>query len=601
MNIKLLAKIGIVSGSILMGYFLFILLLPFVLNFFIDRYTPQIAGEINKLTGLSTGLEEIKIVVTPKLTAGLKVKKFELYTPNKEPVFIADNFQVKMSLLPLFAKNIRVDVVSLDNGEITLKFNKDGDLDFLKYLPQSGENKTAENKAEPVDFPLRFSNHLPDIHIGKYNATVTDGKDNYIFSGGKTDITDFILDKSIKVSTSGKVVLKDREQFNYTIKLFNKIMPELDLNELVFNANTEEQKEPAKVDIMNILKGLHEYNVTAGANIDLKISKDLIDGYVKADNISIIDLPPSNAELTFKNNIINVASDIYTAKNEKSVIKGQLTSGRKQNLELNLKSDLDITNVLNIVKKVALIFNIKDLQTLTANGKLNADFNIKSDLKTIQSNGYLKIPSAGLYYGTYKIGIDNIFADILMQNNNINIKNISFSIFNQPLKVYGTLSSDAVADILVIADKLSVKGLLIALGQASVLKENPVYSGTLSMNAMIKGALDKINPVIKLNISNLDLKNIPSDIRLKAPSTTVNITSDGKTFGGDAQSTNVKLINPALNISANQIRANITPDALEFPQTPVMIEKNKTFISGKVTNYLTEKIGLDFVSSGDIK
>ena len=153
-----------------------------------------------------------------------------------------------------------------------------------------------------------------------------------------------------------------------------------------------------------------------------------------------------------------------------------------------------------------------------------------------------------------------------------------------------------------VADKLDIKGLMIALGQASLMKENPIYSGTLSMNAIIKGKLDNINPIIKLNIANLDLKNIPSDLRLKAPSTTVDITSDGKTFGGNATSSNVKLINPALNISANEIKANITPDAITFtPATPVMIEKNKTFISGKITDYLTEKIRLDFTSTGEIK
>ena len=93
MNIKLWTKVGIISGSILVGTFLLFLLLPFILNFFIDKYTPQIVGEINKLTGLSAGMEDVRIVGTPKLTAGLKVKKFELYTPLKEPIFIADNFE----------------------------------------------------------------------------------------------------------------------------------------------------------------------------------------------------------------------------------------------------------------------------------------------------------------------------------------------------------------------------------------------------------------------------------------------------------------------------------------------------------------------------
>ena len=604
MNIKLLAKIGIISGSILVGTFLLFLLLPFVLNFFIDKYTPQIVGEINKVTGLSTGLEEVKVVTTPKLTAGLHVKKFELYTPNKEPIFIADNFEVKMSLPPILTKDLRIDVIKLDNADITLKFNKEGDLDILKYLPQNEEQKTEEKETEQSSLPfgLKLSNHLPDIHIGAYKVNLTDGKDNYIISGKKTDITDFIINKNVKIKGSGKITLKDREQFKYNINLFNKIMPETDLNELVFNPIEEEKKsEVQKFDVISIFKGLYDYKVTANADVNLKTSKDSIDGGVNISNVSIIDLHPSNANLTFKGNTINIDSDIYTAKNEISTIKGQINTGKKTNLDLNVKSDLDISNALNIVKKIALIFNIKDLQTLTANGKVNADFNIKSDLKTVKSSGYLKVPTAKLYYGIYNVGVDNINADVSMADNNIDIKNVSFSVLGQPLKIYGTLSSDAVADIHAIANKLSIKGLLIAIGQASLMKDNPIYSGTLSMNAIIKGKLESINPVIKLSIDNLDLKNVPADLRLKAPLTKIDITSDGKTFNGNAISTNVKLINSVFTASAQTIKANITPDTIEVTQTPVNIEKIQANISGKITNYLTEKIGLDFVTTGDIK
>ena len=222
MNIKILSKFGIISGSILISLFLLFLLLPFMLNFFIDKYTPQIVGEINKATGLSAGLEEVKVVTTPKLTAGLKVKKFELYTPQKEPIFIADHFEVKMSLLPILAKDLRIDVIKLDNADVTLKFNKEGELDLLKFLPENEEQKTEEKetKQSSLPFGLKLSNHLPDIHIGEYKVNVTDGKDNYIFSGNKTDITNFIINKSVKIKSSGKVTFTDREQFKYDINLF---------------------------------------------------------------------------------------------------------------------------------------------------------------------------------------------------------------------------------------------------------------------------------------------------------------------------------------------------------------------------------------------
>ena len=608
MDIKFWTKVGIISGSILVGIFVLILLLPFILNFFIDKYTPQIAGEINKITGLSAGLEDIKIVGTPKLTAGLRVKKFELYTPEKEPVFIADNFEVKMSLIPILTKNIRIDVVKLDNADLTLKFNKDGELDFLKYLPVSEEKADTDNsnenqKVKYLPFGLKLSNHLPDIHAGSYKITVTDGKDNYVVNGNKTDITDFVINKNIKIKGSGKVTLCNREQFSYNINLFNKIMPETDLNELVFNPKKEEKtgQEEVKADIIGIFKGLYDYNVTAKADINLKTSKDSIDGEINLSNVSIIDLPVSNAALAFSGNMINIDSSIYTAKNEVSTLKGKCITGKNTSVDLNVKSGVNIENVLNIVKKVALIFNIKELQTITASGKVDADFNIKSDLKTVQSSGFLKIPTAKLYYGAYNIGLDNINADISLANNNVNIKNISFLILGQPLKIHGTLSSDAVANIHTHADNLNIKGLLVALGQASLMKENPIYSGSLSMEAIIKGKLDKINPVINLSIINLDLKNIPSDLRLKAPVTEVNITSDGNTFSGTAESFDVKLINPAATAYAKSIFANIQPEVIEITENPVTIEKINTFIHGKITNYLTEKIGLNFVSTGDIK
>ena len=618
MNIKLLSKIGIIFGSILVGTYILFLLLPFVLNFAIDRFTPQIVGEINKLTGLSSGLEGVQIVTTPKLTAGLKVKKFELYTPNKEPIFISDNFKVKMSLLPILAKNIRIDVIQVDNADVTLKFNNKGELDLVQYLPQQEQanmNLPQEDLSQgdlppedlpPEDLPLpplKLSNHLPDIHVGGYKVTITDGKDNYVLSGGKTDITDFILNKSIKIKGDGKFTLKGREQFKFDVNILNKIMPDADLNELVFNPQEDEKakEEKQSVDIISILKGLYDYKLTANLYADLKTETENIDGIVKIDNVSLIDITPSNAELKFKGNSIDVDANMYTAQNEVSTIKGKITTGKKPYIDMNFKTGLQVANALNIVKKVALIFNIKDLQTLTANGQVNADFNIKSDMKSVKSNGYLRVPTANLYYGAYKIGVDNITADVSLANNNINIKNIGFTILGQPLKLFGKIMEDAVSDLHLTANNLSLKGLIVAVGQAALLKENPVYSGTVSMDAVIKGKLDKINPVINIDVSNVDLKNLPADIRLKAPNTRVNITSDGKTFGGSASSTNASLINPIAKVSIPSIKANIKEDVIEISQTPVTIEKIKATVSGKITNYLTEKIGLDFVTTGDIK
>ena len=311
-----LKKTGIIIGSILGSVYVVFLAAPLVLNPIINSYSPQIKNIIHDSTGLESELSNVKVVTTPKLTAGLKVGRFALLEPNNAEIFSADDFQVKMSLLPLLARKIEVDAVQLKNAKANILINPDGKLAVEKYLPEN----EPETEATPItELPLGFklSNHLPDIKIGGYDIIITDGVDKYTLIGDKTEITDFILDKSIKVKASGRAVLKDREQFNYNLKVLNKIMPEIELNDLVFNPAPQEEKpvtEPVEFDIIGILQGIYANNLTGSVDADLNIAKDLVTGKVDLSNLSIINLPPSSAVLKFKDHSLNINSDIYTAK-----------------------------------------------------------------------------------------------------------------------------------------------------------------------------------------------------------------------------------------------------------------------------------------------
>ena len=616
MNINFLKKTGIaIAGTLATIYGLF-LITPFIISPIANNYLPMVNDEIKKATGLNSKIEDFRIVTTPKLTVGAKLGKFAILTPQDKEIFEAQNFAVKMSLIPLLAKRIEIDLVQVENVDLKLGVNKDGSFEIEKFLPTQTKNTTNQEKqpsetSTNLSLPLglRLSNHLPDIKIGKYNIEFIDlsaGK-KYGIEGDKTEITDLILNKSVKILASGKAKLADREQFKYNIKINNKIMPDIDLHELVFNPIPQEEKakkssqEDFEINILDIFKGIYNNKITADLNADLTITKDGNNGFVKAENLSIVDLPPSNASLNFKGHKIDIDSKIYTAQNEISTINGFIQTGKKTNVDLNFKSGVELNNIIRILNAIAMTFNIKDLQTLSANGKLDADFNIKSNLKTINSNGYLKIPNANIYYGLYKIGIDDINADVALANNNVDIKNIGFSILNQPLKFYGLIKEDATADLHLTANDLSLKGLLIACGQAVLLKENPVNSGTVSLKADIVGKLDKIKPTAKVVLNNIDIKNIPSNTTLKLPKTNVDIIADGQSFSGSAVSENIRVINPAAGVNIPKISANIMPDVIEITQTPVKVEKINFNVAGKIKNYLTEKIALDFVTTGDIK
>lgn len=612
MNKNFLKKIGIITVGTLGAVYGLFLIAPFIVTPIVNQYVPTINDEIKKATGLTSQIEDFKLVTTPKLTVGAKVGGFKLLTPENKEILKAEDFAVKMSLLPLFAKKIEVDLVKLDSLDVKLGVNKDGSFEIEKYLKTNdkADNASSSEEATPIELPfgLRLSNHLPDIKIGEYDIEFVDNSTGkkYEIEGDKTEITDFVLNKHVKLLAQGKAKFDEREQFVYNVKINNKIMPDLDLHELVFNSQTNEEGKKSEtvdfdINILDIFKGIYNNKITANLDADVTVTNDGNSGYAKVDNLSIVNLPASCANLKFKGHKIDIDSNIYTAQNEVSTLKGFVQTGKKTNIDLNFKSKVELNNIIKILNAIAMTFDIKDLQTLTANGNLDADFNIKSNLKTVNSNGYLKIPSANIYYGLYKIGIDNINANIALANNNIDIKNIGFSILNQPLKLYGKITQDAKSNLHLTAENLSLKGLLVACGQASLMKENPVNSGTVTLKADIVGRLDSIKPTAKVILNNIDIKNIPSNTTLKLPKTNVDIISDGKTFSGTATSENIRVINPAAGISIPKISANIKEDVIEITQTPVQVEKINFNVSGKIKNYLTEKITLDFVTSGDIK
>ena len=80
--------------------------------------------------------------------------------------------------------------------------------------------------------------------------------------------------------------------------------------------------------------------------------------------------------LKFAGEKIDIASNLYTAQNEVSTLSGTIKTGKKTNIDLTFKSGAELANILKIAKAFAVTFNIKDLETLTANGKIDANFNI---------------------------------------------------------------------------------------------------------------------------------------------------------------------------------------------------------------------------------
>jgi len=433
-------KIGIVFTGLLAGIYGLFLLSPYILSPVLNKYIPQIE-QIAKDNGIDLKAEGLKIVTTPRFTVGLRADKLSV-----KDIGSINKAGIDIKLLPLVCKKIEFGKIYANNVDINLILNAEGKIAIADLFKQ-------EEGAEPAQMPfgLKLSDNMPDISVNNYKFGLNN---NYYVDGKDFKISDFVLDKKLKLLTNGKITFDKDALTSYDIKF------------------------------------------------------------------------------------------VY---------------GKKPSVKVSLQSNENFSNIVKTANTLAQSFGIKDLETLSASGSLDANFEINSDLKTVNSSGYLKILPSSLKYGLYGVSAENITADINLADNNINIKDAEFSIFGHPLKLKGGITHDAVADLKLTGDNLSIKSLIVALGQAGLLKENRIDSGTVSISAIVKGALTEIAPDVNIDVNNFSVYNIPMKLKLAVP--IAKITAD-------TESINIK-------------------------NSYALIEKTRIDVTGSIKNYLKNRLDMN--------
>ncbi|MBD5401727.1 AsmA family protein [bacterium] len=614
-----LANFGKILGLTILGLYIIFLIVPVILSPIANSYRQQVVDVIKTSTGLDAKIESLGVVTTPKLSAGIKIKNFELSLPEAESPFLsAENFQFKLALLPLIIKRVQIDEISVKSVDGELMVKKDGNFEVLDYLPKT-EPQSADAMAS-LPFNFKLSNHLPNISAKKYKLSFVDKLDNksYFIEGENLKVRDFILNKKIKVSTHGKVVFDESVISNYDVKFFNKIMPDLQLDDLVFpkevvvaEENSSVEPLPMNINIIDIFKTVKNNKLHCDLFANVKtfgsVKNIKLKGKIKAEALSVAvngkSLPESYADLNFKGSKTEIDSMFFTSfdGNEKTQIIGSVNTGKKPSIDLTFRSNAQFNSIIRLIDSLASSFGIKDFETLSAVGGIDADFNINSNLKKVSSTGYLKVNPSKLSYGLYNIVIDKIVADIDFMNNKINIKNAGFSVFGHPLKLSGDIQSNADTDLKLVADKLSIKGLLLALGQVALLKENEIKNGTLSLNALFNGKLSNLKPDVKINLDNLNVYNQPADLNLTLLNTMIKVASDKKqSFIGNIDVNSLVLDHPTATISVPETKIVVDANDINIKKSYLLLNDSRVDIFGAVKNYINDKMVMDISANGNI-
>ncbi len=531
-------KFFVVIVSVILGLYALFLLLPFIVSPIINSYSDEISDVIKESTGYEAKIEGLGVSTSVNFSAGLKVKELSLYTPDdtQKAFFKINNARIRLALLPLLTRKIQLQDAIVDDLDVSLKVKDGGALTIFDFLKQNQKQNGEIPEMISLPWGFELSNTLPNVKINDYKFEFIDIKTSksYYLEGEDLYIRDFVLDKHVKVSTKGKIVFDEDKISDFDIKIYNKIMPDIKLQDIVFPKNDDKvtqknntaQSFDMPFNIIEIFNKVKQNGLRANIIMDVKTSGSFKNpsqrGHFKIENLSVKvngkQLPESYADLNFKGDKTDIDSIIFTSEDEKenTQVIGNIHSGKKKSIDLTLRTNAKINNIIRLIDSIAQSVGINDFKTLSATGSINADFNINSDMKKVLSNGYLKINPSSIKYGLYNINIDNITADVNLDNNYINIKKSGFSVFSHPLRLSGSITPEAYVDLKLNADNIDLRALLTTAGQSALLKGYNLSPGVLSAIANVKGKLDAINFDLNVN-GNLKtswiMNFIPSDVR----------------------------------------------------------------------------------------
>ncbi len=591
---------GLVSASILtVFYIVYLLVLPIVVDLsFAKDFVKTLAKE---QIGVDINFDRMKLITGFPLKAGVKIINLNLTCDNSVEVAKLENASVKISLIPLIFKKIQISNVDINSLIINLDISKEGKLSLEKCFVISEQPETSSSKN---DFNFAIDEKLPVV---KLKNIILNLKDAETLATLSLKLDELFLDKAVLnkhffVDTQGKILLNEINNINFDLRI-DSFMP------VITSFESSEVSEPA--EYFNFIKEFVNYNLLADIKADLKIkqkNKDIyMNGYANIDGLSFkIDgrqLPVSYLHTKFTDKQGEMDSRIYVSETENFALNSTIRRAKNIDLDASFTTDkLSFFNIQKIVLAIMNSLNIRnDFGKLKTNGYIVSNLKLKTDSEKFESEGNFRIADGEIISQTDGLFIKNINSSINLENNALQINKTSALVNDSLFDIKGTINSDAMVDITINTNKLPLSKLASAFLAGDMKKNYDIKSGTLDLNLLLNGKLDKLKPSLNVVLLSLEIFDKINKITLTNSDTNIKIVTDGKEFNGNIISNNTKaaLAGMNVNLSIPSLKADILTDKITINKSDILLNSSKTVLQGTVENYLN-KPALDIKLDGNI-
>ena len=567
---NIVTKIGLTvvkcSVSFTVLYCVVLLGIPYFIN--PDKYKENIFSTIEKETGFKISCEKAEF--KKGLSPFLKLNLFHtgVMYPDNTVFLQIKEADLKIKILPLLFKKIEIKNAQLKRPIVNITLYKDFSTSLEKYI----NDKTKINTNGYV-----LNKFISSVNSQNYKIKFFDASINRTFylEGEELHLCDIKLNDSIHVALKGSIFEGQKEYIKYDLDILTVL--NADKQKFSFSPFKTIYDTDVKGYIYGNLKNDKQNNI----NGNLKIS-DL------SLNLNNVKSENNNAELVFNNNEINFNGLIHTSNKDSAVVKGQFGFGRKRYIDLNTNAkNINLENLLNITSAITKILNIKNpLNDIKVKGLLNADFNIKSDFKKLNSKGNAQIINALLTYKKFQYPVYDINADINFDNNEVNIKKAQANINKNPVNISGKIQHDLTADLTVSSDNIDLKTFNKLFPNIKTIPID-IKKGTLQIKSKINGNLSKeLKTKSDIVIKDILLRDKTSINYLNTKKCKINLLSNNNKYNGNITAENIDLYYSGQNVKSTKFDFNFDEKNISIPKNIVILKNSPLMLEGYINNYI---------------
>ncbi len=623
-------KYLIITGYVALGIFIclylgFLFILPNVID--LNKYTPQIQKLVKENSGFDIDIDDLKLVTTPILEAGIKTGTVVVKNPDNSAVFQTDNLKVKIFLPSLLWLQILATEIRVDNPIVNAQIIDGEQYKAVRTYEDFVNNRRKDRLAHPEKYikdttepAFDISNikiTIPNVKINNYDLLVRDAKAGHYLT---------LSGEKLKLAYHDGKVAKLKTNAIFTSDSDENIKANLDINTFLPKFSSQKQPEDDEavfaIPFVNPVTTYRTYELKSNINSKLKIRQDKktkkikLNGFANVENTTLrmggLQLPESHFRLKSKGFYSEVDTNLFVTNEEYINLLAKINYGKKPSLNLDIKSNqVHLDNFLKIIKAYLDSVQIQnDIKDMTADGYFYADSRIITDYKKIESDGQIVVKNGAVKNAGKGILFDEINANLYLDEDELFIKDTSLNINNKPLKISGRVDSESLANLYINGEKLPLMGVYNAFAPREIKNKYSLNSAYLTLDTRISGAVKNLAMLVRARLEDVDFRDKSGEFIIKNKSTRLGLANySGELHGRMANEGFIARFPKRHSvIQDDELKIDLDNDKITIQPTKVSFNKNSVIkISGglsdifsKVHSVVTASGSLSAVDLGEV-